>query len=256
MKAVPALIVDMQLDLHGCEYHESQQLTHIDGFLVYYNGHGRLTLSEHLTDQEKVQGAQRLLDQLEHTVVREPQLYFWTSGDIGGASIGNRSSPRESSQPDPSADAHAMSSLAAGSSLSTALSQLVLMGSTRRQVFSLLQVPHAAIHTAVHTIINHAQVRRDMPQEEHTLVEEEAASGHYTSLTLKILNQPLWSLLVQITPPVPGQVRLTLGSHSFQAILTATGTAVLDGITPDLLLDAEGPDLELWLEQAVANEQG
>lgn len=248
MKPLPATIADTNLDLHGCEYHESQQLTHIDGFLVAYNGHGRLTLSADLSDQEKLHGARRLLDQLEHTVAGEPQLFFWTKDDRAATYASDRAPGWAAPPPDPSADARPPAHVAASGQ------SVTLRSATRAPQFSLLHVPRVIIHTAARTIAQQPRVRRGADQEEHTLVEDDTPSGHYASLSLCRLNSPNWSLLVRIDPPAPGHIRATLGAHSFQAALTATGTALLDGIPPELLLAADGPDLELWFEQRVTDE--
>lgn len=253
MRPLPTTIADTNLDLHGCEYHESQQLTHIDGFLVSYNGHGRLTLSADLSDQEKLHGARRLLDQLEQTVAGEPQLFFWTRDDRADTLASGQAPGLAASPPGQSPDAPPAARVAAADVAAPA-QRMAPPGAARALRFSLLHVPRVIIHTAARTIANQPRVRRGADQEQHTLVEDDTPSGHYASLSLRKLNSLSWSLLVQIEPPAPGHIRATIGAHSFQAALTASGAALLDAIPPALLLDADGPDLELCLEQLVTDE--
>lgn len=235
MKPVPMIIADMQIDLRGCEYHESQQLTHIDGFLVYYNGRGRLTLRMSLTDQEKLDGVHRLLSQLEQPVMQEPTLYFWAREDVD------------------STHAHSQARQASPASATTWLDP-VPVSRTLAERASLLHVPRVLLYTAARKVVPQRLVHRGQDQEEHTFVDEDTPSGHHASLSLVTPNGSTLSLLVQLEPATVGLVGVTLGSRIFQAPLTALGTARLDGIPPELLVEVDGPDLEVWLEQAVTDE--
>ena len=106
------LLAHKHIDLRGCEYRESEQLTHIDGFLVVYNGHGRLTLGAHLSPSRKLTGVQHLLDQLQPGAT--PQLYMWQS--------------------------------AADTADPTAL--LTSFNAARPNSIALLSLPHSFVHTA------------------------------------------------------------------------------------------------------------
>ena len=251
MKSVATMIADIQLDLHGCEYHESQQLTHIDGFLVYYNGHGRLTVSQDLTEQEKLLGVQRLLSQLEHAAAQQPQLYFWTRGGASSTQASSPALPRTA--PPLDRPAHACPAARSAADPGPALPFLPMRPTrTDPSMITLLSMPGIQVASAVRSIIHQPPIRQVKPQEEHTLLEEETATGQYASLSLHVPSGAPWSIVVRIVPPMPGRVHLTLGSQRFQAPLAATGTAMLEGIAPELLLDAEGPDLELLLEQTTS----
>jgi hypothetical protein len=242
MKNIPALLTDRQIDLRGCEYRESPHLTHIDGLLVYYHQHGQLVLSARLTDSEKLHGVQRLLSKLEPASSEQPQIVFWTKGEAHDAHSPGQRRIGPASQPATPPELPVITG--AGANFFAPMSATV----KRANRISLLQVPRDFLPRAIHAITDQRPTRGAVPEEGHTFVEEETTTGHLVSLDLRMPSGSRWSIVAQITPPLQGQLHLSLGRSSFQSLLSDDGTGILSEIEPDLLLNANGPDLELWLE--------
>ena len=251
MKELPTIIAD--IDMHGCEYRESQSLTHIDGFLVFYKNHGRLTLRTQLTDKEKLHGVQRLLSELNQTNIRQPQLYFWSKEEIHSTTTKDQPLPVQQEQPQDTG-----SSRTPTSENSTSATTFFSLKSTEKSTQSLLllSVSRSFLHAAVSTITAQPIMRRRDLDNEHILTIEEILSTYSAALSLQTLAEGNWNIIVRITPPIAGQLQMTIGTHSFSAPLNDEGAAVLTGIAPELLQNPGGQDLELWLKSDAEIDTG
>lgn len=243
MKELPTIIAD--IDMHGCEYRESQHLTHIDGFLVFYKNHGRLILRTQLTDKEKLHGVQWLLSELKQTDIRQPQLYFWSREEIHSTTAKDQPLTVQQRLPQEIASPWSPSSETA-----TSTTDFFSLTSTEKpaQPLLLLNVSRSFLHAAVSTITAQPVMRRRELEDEHILTIEEILSAHSAVLSLQTPAEGDWNIIVRITPPIVGQLLMTIGTHTFSAPLSDEGSAVLMGIAPELLQNRGGQDLDLWLK--------
>lgn len=59
-----------------------------------------------------------------------------------------------------------------------------------------------------------------------------------------------WSIIVTVEPPLVGDIVLSIGNETFRQALRPDGTAIIDSLPSELLLDPTGPGIALVLEPA------
>ncbi|HEY0738282.1 MAG TPA: hypothetical protein VGD69_25415 [Herpetosiphonaceae bacterium] len=231
MNTSSAFIAAQHIDLKGCAYHESDSLTHIDGFLVYYNNHGHLTLSTRLSDEEKLQGIHRLLNAIDSATRRKVRISLWTR-DSATQTVGPVSSSEHLRQPEPSPPTAGPETRAA---------ELPSLPFAHVPTFNASQLP--LIHLDQHFIHDIAQMltlqstaRTITPEQEHVLLDEQTETGYSVTLTLAQKERDRWELRVQLEPALSGQIMLELEQQTCRANLSSSGLAVFDDQVTALFL--------------------
>lgn len=65
----------------GIEYQESARLTRLGGFIMIYRDRCQVTLSTHLTEEDKMRGLDHLLSYLSESPDNKVGFHLWMSDD-------------------------------------------------------------------------------------------------------------------------------------------------------------------------------
>ena len=224
---VPHSIMVALQEVKGCEYNESEHLTHIDGFLITYKGRCRITINARLTDAEKFQGVKYLLTTAADSMLEQSAVLFWTSNVSAYTAIPAAHTPT-----------------------------LPLPPASVLPVVPLMQINYAFIHTAVAAIASQPVTRQIVGQGEHVLIDEHIEAGYDIQVLVQHTTDPRWSLQIKLSPAPQGHIIMLIGPHTFRLPLAPDGSAVLADVDPALLLAAEGADIDLGLEQMQRSTDG
>jgi hypothetical protein len=94
-------------------------------------------------------------------------------------------------------------------------------------------------------------VTRGDESDEMVLIEEETSDHYCVTLSVRSLNDTMWNVVVEIIPPIEGDVSLNLGDRVFPAYFVAPGKAVVSNIPSSLLTAADGPACRVILNTRV-----
>lgn len=92
-------------------------------------------------------------------------------------------------------------------------------------------------------------VHRGRQTEAHLLAQEDVAPGFQATVGVRQESAEQWSVVITIIPPVAGHVMLKLGNFVQHTMLDAMGNAIIGPVPSDVLLAADGPDVEVTIQR-------